>query len=141
MLSLRFQNEAQKEVQLATLRHLFVEHHGDQVARTCLTNAIAMAEATMVTGQLDDMIAKTNRMQRNGGRIIICVFALVAASQLALGYYLSWPNYISAFATLIYAGSLMVHWHIQKRYYTSLKWLESLQLELPPVPTSLKAVN
>jgi hypothetical protein len=143
MLSYRFSNRTQKEVHLATLRDLMVEHHEDQIAKTTLSNAIAMAEGTMVTGQLDDMIARTNRMHRNGNITLSVFFVLLALLELAFSYEFS-RSWIQAIPTIAFAVSILTYvaclwalFHIQRRYYTSLKWLEDHQLELPPMSIRL----
>lgn len=143
MLHYRFANEAQKEVHLATLRDLFVENHDDQVARTALTNAIAMAEATLVTGELDEMIAKTNRMHRRTIIVSSVFFGLLAAFEFGFGFmiggFAQLGYYAMGAAILFYVVAMWAIYRIQLRYYTTLKWLEGVQLELPQVPRSLAA--
>lgn len=138
----RFSNPAQKEVHLATLTHLMLENHDDQIAKTALSNAVLLSEGTLVTGELDDMIRKTSRMHWWSTIGVSVFFTPLAAFQLWMGYYVSWANYCSAFATLVYMGCLWALYRIQGRYYSSLKMLEDHQLELPPTAIRhLRPVN
>lgn len=146
MFSYRFTNPQQKAANLAILRDLLVDHADDQPAKTALSNAITMAEETTVTGDLDSMIARTNKLQVRWTIGLSVFFILFAAVQFVWGYSLGgWygiGNYAMGAATLVYGVALWGMWRIQQRYYTTLKWLESMQLELPTIPGSLlKAVH
>jgi hypothetical protein len=135
MLSYRFADDTQKEVHLATLRDLFVENHNDQIARIAISNAIAMAEGTLVSGELDDMI-RQDATGCTGGRPLAyrCFSSPLLGFQIWMGTWWNWSSYMSAFATATYMGCLWMLYHLQNRYYTTLKWLEGVQLELPTMP-------
>jgi hypothetical protein len=149
MMAFRFSDTRQKEAQLAILRDLLVEHQEDQLAKTVLSNSIGLASATMVAGELDEMIATSNRWYRRNTRIISMFFVALAIFELAFGW-LEWrhrgslwgmlgPSFF-AVGLLTYCWALQGMWRIQMRYHDTLKMLEDMQLVLPATPF-LKAMH
>lgn len=150
MMSFRFTERRQKDVQLAIIRDLFMDHQEDQPAKTVLSNAIAVFEATPVAGDLDKLIADTDRWYRRQTRWLSVFFVALAAFEFAWGFvdYRHEGRILSmlgpwafGLCLLFYCVALQGMWKQQRRYHTSLKWLDDMQLELSSVPPSLTAVN
>jgi hypothetical protein len=131
-------DQGQKDATLAILGDLLQDHREDQLARTSLSNAIALAEATMVTGELDAMIQRTNKMWWRSAVAFSVFFVAFAAAQFWFGYTTgSLAYYVFGLATAFYAFALFAYYRITWHYHTQLKWLASLQLVLPTIPGSL----
>lgn len=146
MLSYRFANEEQKRVNLAILRDLLLDNKNDQPAKTALSNAIIMAEATMVSGALDEMIEKTNRWYRRSTRWLSVFFVALAMAEFGFAALQGFSfgalgQIFFGVALLTYCWALQGMWRIQRAYHDTLKRLETMQLEMPPVPTSLTVVR
>jgi hypothetical protein len=144
MMSFRFRNEEQKRANLAILRDLLVDNKDDQPAKTSLSNAIAMAEATLVTGELDKMIERTNRMHWRSTIGMSVFFIVLGFAELAWAYLFpatALPTIIFALCIWFYAYGLHVQYRLQQQYHTTLRWLDGQAFDLPAIPVSLIRVH
>lgn len=149
MLSYRFSNQTQKDVQLTILRDLLKDHADDQLAKTVLSNSIAAFEATMVSGDLDALIERTNSWYRRTTRLLSVFFVALGLAEMVFAW-IQWreggiirglgPLFFGVVA-LSYCAALQGMWRIQRNYHTQLKRLEDMQLELPSTPVRLQRVS
>lgn len=150
MIGFRFSSQRQKDVQLSILSDLLQEHSDDQLAKTALSNSIALSSVTMVSGTLDEMMVENERWYSRNTRLVSVFFIIVAVSEFAFAYF-DWRHShrlsellgYSAFGVciLVYCAMLQSVWRVLRSYHEQLKRLEDMQLELPPTPLSLVSAH